>query len=525
MHGRDGVTPKRQFRVYRSSNPLCRPTPKLGGICALPSALPQQDRPHRAIASVASRRDDAIARSAKISRRGVSTMVLAAIGLFAWSKPAVADPFRLLSAASAASARAQTATCGASHSGDIEYLVFWPPLPGTGFFSSGIEDFVGRLGTTGDGRTRQLGIGERIPVWVRVGDEARIVQAIRAGFDRARRTNTAVFFVVDDHNGWDERSDLWNWYDPAKRGYNPQNSRNVEWYNWEGLANRRRYISPEGRPSQSPHICYNSPTIQQEIGRLVSQVIGPALREEIDKLRQQGRDYLFAGIMIGAETGIDDYSIVAKAGQIQRPANPEQAQMLTMLRQAATLMDEDRAPRDRLGYCALTNAGYSRANPPADINRALADINRWYIAAWGKYFADAGLPCSRIYTHVAASPPQDGNNAPIDIVFNPYSRPGWTTYPLGTLANGFRPLYAELSRHGNPAWGGVEANTAAFARPNSPGWEEYLAWHYNYGAKLVGINVGAADRSVMENLQKGAFGEEAMAAYRKFLQGGRLMAR
>jgi hypothetical protein len=202
--------------------------------------------------------------------------------------------------------------------------------------------------------------------------------------------------------------------------------------------------------------------------------------------------------------------------------DPIQMDVARMIREAAKLMDEDKAPYSRLGYCSLTNAGYSKTNPPTDINRALAEVNRKFIEFWDKQFVDAGLPCSRIYTHVATSSLDDNNNAPIRIVFNPYARPGWTTYAIGALANGFQPLYDELAKHGNPAWGGVEANNPAFAIPNAPSWEKYLAWHYNHGAKLVGINVGAADPSIMSNLSKGAFGDEAMAAYEKFLKGEKL---
>jgi hypothetical protein len=188
-------------------------------------------------------------------------------------------------------------------------------------------------------------------------------------------------------------------------------------------------------------------------------------------------------------------------------------------------MDQDKAPHSRLGYCSLTNAGYSKANQPANFNSALSEINQKFIEFWDKQFSMAGIPCSRIYTHVAAGVPQDeGNNAPISVVFNPYARPGWTTYPTGTLANGFQPLYDALEKHGNPAWAGVEANAAmALAgQPVMPGWETYLGWHYNHGAKLVGINSGATDPSLMSQLGRGAFGDEALAAYRKFLSGQQL---
>ena len=195
------------------------------------------------------------------------------------------------------------------------------------------------------------------------------------------------------------------------------------------------------------------------------------------------------------------------------------------LTQAAILMDEDKAPHRRLGYCSLTNAGYSKSNPPGDINRALAEVNQKFIEFWDKQFVTAGIPCSRIYTHVAAAVHQDDhNNAPIWIVFNPYARPGWTTYPVSTLGNGFQPLYDALEKHGNPAWGGVEANAAMALAGKSvmPGWEEYLGWHYNHGATLVGVNSGATDPSLMSHLSRGALGDEALAAYRKFLRGQKL---
>jgi hypothetical protein len=453
----------------------------------------------------------------EIKMRKFLAVLVVVVGCFAWSNACIAS-----------------GTCSVNDGNDIEYLIFWPPLPGGNLPDvRGIESVAARLGTTGDGKTRQLGVGDGIPVWA--SDESKIRQAINLRFDIAKQTNTAVHFLVDDHIDWSERPDLWNWYDPTRRGYNPDNRKNVEWYDWEGSPNKRRYFTPLGTASQTPHMCYNSPAIQKEIARIISKVVGPALRKEIDTLRQENKEYLFAGITVGAEAGIDDYSMIRNVPKIawlvrtifnavRGDTDPAQEQTEKMLTDAGALMDEDKAPYSRLGYCALTNAGYSQTNPPKDINQALADINQKFIEFWDKQFVGAGIPCSRIYTHVAASPPQDdNNNSPLGIVFNPYARPGWTTYPLGTLANRFQPLYDELAKHGNPAWGGVEANNAGFANPNAPGWEEYLGWHYNHGAKFVGINVGASDQSIMSNLSKGASSDEAMAAYKKFLKGEKLI--
>jgi len=108
-------------------------------------------------------------------------------------------------------------------------------------------------------------------------------------------------------------------------------------------------------------------------------------------------------------------------------------------------------------------------------------------------------------------------NAPIWTAFNKYSRPGWTTYAVGVLGESFKPIYDELEQHGSPAWAGVEANAGI---PGSVvDWETYLAWHYNHGCVLVGVNMGATGKDLPKRLWDSAFGKEAIAAYRKFLTG------
>ena len=60
------------------------------------------------------------------------------------------------------------------------------------------------------------------------------------------------------------------------------------------------------------------------------------------------------------------------------------------------------------------------------------------------------------------------------------------------LGESFKPIYDELEKHGNPPWAGVEANAGI---PGSVvDWETYLAWHYNHGCVLVGVNTGARAR-------------------------------
>ena len=137
------------------------------------------------------------------------------------------------------------------------------------------------------------------------------------------------------------------------------------------------------------------------------------------------------------------------------------------------------------------------------------------VAFWCQQFVEAGIPAEKLYPHVAAPAPIEVMNAPIRTAFNQYSRPGWTTYAVGVLGQGFKPLYDELEKHGNPPWAGVEANAGM---PGSVvDWETYLAWHYNHGCVLVGVNMGATGEDLPRRLWDSAFGKEAIAAYRKFL--------
>jgi len=130
-----------------------------------------------------------------------------------------------------------------------------------------------------------------------------------------------------------------------------------------------------------------------------------------------------------------------------------------------------------------------------------------------------------MYTHIAAGAGVIGSamveftNAPIEIAFNDYSRPGWTTYPVGPLRNDFEALYTELERHGNPHWASTEASPTMgpSVGRNVLTMEEYLARHFDYGATVIVFNTGATSKELSDSLTEGVWGERAVNAYREFL--------
>jgi hypothetical protein len=368
-----------------------------------------------------------------------------------------------------------------------KYLVFWSDPEKAG-------ELAERVGLKGDGKTRLLGFGLPNATFEL---EEQLPGRIRGAFAAARQHDMAVMLHFDFHLHWKNRPDLWNWFDPNKPGYDPNNKDNVEWHGWHGPPNKIRYLNHGVLERLPPHLCFTSKKTRAEVSRIVSKVIGPVLREEVAKLKAGGKQSLFAGVLVGLEPSIDDYS---------KP-DPERTKM----------MKEDGVPAGPLGYRALLDRGFSADRPPADFRKALAKIVQETVAFWCEQFVDAGIPPEKLYPHVAAPAPIEEMNAPIWTAFNKYSRPGWTTYPVGVLGEGFKPIYEELEKHGNPPWAGVEANVGI---PGSiVDWDTYLAWHFNHGCVLVGVNTGATGEELPRRLRDSAFGQEAIVAYRKFLAG------
>jgi hypothetical protein len=381
----------------------------------------------------------------------------------------------------------------AAASGQPKYLLFWSTPEKAG-------ELIDRVGMKGDGKARLLGFGLPNATYEL---EGQLPDRIRSAFAAAREHDMAVMLHFDFHLAWKSRPDLWNWFDPKKPGYDPDNKDNVEWHGWDGPPNKVRYLDHGVLERVAPNMCFTSKKVRAEVTRIVLRVIGPVLREEIARLKAEGKEALFAGVLVGLEPAIDDYS---------RP-NPEVARM----------MKEDGVPATPLGYRALLDRGFGANKPPDDFRKALATIIQETIAFWCEQFVAAGIPPEKLYPHVAAPAPIEMTNAPIWTAFNKSSRPGWTTYPVLLLEDNFKPIYEELEKHGNPAWAGVEANAGM---PGSVvDWETYLAWHYNHGCVLVAVNMGATGEDLPRRLWDSAFGKEAIAAYRKFLSGQPLVER
>lgn len=363
------------------------------------------------------------------------------------------------------------------------------------------REIVTHIGMTGDGKRAQLGFNILIAPFMM--SEQDMPEIIRSAFRVARERNMALHIAIESHYHWENRPDLWNWFDPKSPGYNLNNKNNVEWMDWNGTPHPARYLNWGVPVKLPPHMCYTSPKVRAEVERLVKQVIAPTVKTELDALKRSDKAHLFSGIIVTSEPSLDNYTNIDRIDE-----------------KLARLMDKGKAPKTKLGYCALNHLGYSESKPPKDMERTLAEINRDWAELWAGQFVVAGIPSRYLYTHVAGAtgmvgePGAELTNAPLWIAFNKYARPGFTTYPVGKLASGFDDIYAEVARNGNLPWGGVETTLLNPAIS----WKEHLSRHFDHGAAMVNI-LGFYEGAEIVALGKkdGPRGESALAAFRAFL--------
>jgi hypothetical protein len=350
-----------------------------------------------------------------------------------------------------------------------------------------IQDAIGPVTLAPD---RRLGFMIQLSAWRQPQEVIELW--LDAAFAAARVHDLAVQISIESHYFWETRSDLYS---------DPQN---VEWIDWDGTPHPARYLDWGAPERLAPHICYESAAIVAEVSRIGTDVIGAAMRTQLDGLGADGRADLFAGVTLTSEPALDDYAALDPTSAL------------------AQLMDADGAPRVQLGRCSLSRLGYSAEMPPADMDAALAEVNRRWVDRWSCALEDAGVPRELLYTHVAAGAALDEDglaytHAPLSVAFNQCARPGFTTYAVGALGSGLDAVVDAVQAADETAWGGTEGSL--FVPPNGTvDAETYLRWHFDNGATVLVINSGATGE-LGALFDAANFSEEALSAYRSFLAG------
>ena len=317
---------------------------------------------------------------------------------------------------------------------------------------------------------------------------------IRDSFAIALAKNIAVGFHIDDSMFWGRLAYL-------------NTPENIEWLDWNKTPNTGRRLDWSSTPLQvMPQLCINSPAVQAEVTKRAG-LIAETVTQGIATLQAADKSELFAGVIAGWETQ----------------------------------MGRDFATGRYLGYCALTNKGYSAENPPNDTNEARADAMQEFVALWANSLADAGVPERKIFSHTAflaealfnsakfsrpghfpAAYVETVNFTPPRVSFGARYYAGFSTYPQ---FGGLKQIHAERAKNGNPPWASAEGTaldpSAAERGSAGDSMEAYLGNLFNHGAVVVNIfgwGVGNANNPFRRVAENGT----AIEAYKKFFRGERL---
>lgn len=257
-----------------------------------------------------------------------------------------------------------------------------------------------------------------------------IAEKTENAFRLAEKYNIPVWFQMDDVNNQyyaytgPDCMTCDRWYE------NPENVEKLGfgdaplapyWFNWGS------WMSTPAMP------CFNSPGFVSFVQSQLENGFLPVLQKWLDYFEKTNRSYLFAGVSVGWETRIPDYTEIPSGTRDQNGREITEAE------------------RKMTGYRALENMGYTVEKLTAEAKEKgispqrlrfhlLSGVVHDYAEMIAKEIYDIGVQRSKIFTHFVIDTnlfTTDKNfsyNAPpVSSAVNAYSTPGFTNNSNTTL--------------------------------------------------------------------------------------------
>jgi hypothetical protein len=298
---------------------------------------------------------------------------------------------------------------------------------------------------------------------------------VNKAFDIAEKYNVPVYFQLDDCNNYTkefgsgampkfyQNPDWCEWVDFPENGEDWGGQSNGRlpyyWFNWGA------WMHADAFP------CFNSPDFRKFVSSQLNEGFIHPLINRYKRLCDNGKEYLFAGLAVGWETHIPDYSGLKNNLPVNVLANDQ------MPPWEAT----------QLGYHALHNAGYKEYN-----RNILYFIIHEYIEFISKTVNEAGIPRNKIFTHIvgitSAYPNMESTSSPpIWTAVNDYSIPGYTLSPESCPYN-LDVLKAEIRKADkNQKYFGLAEGYSRGVNGSIDDADRYFSSMFGNGALLVSV--------------------------------------
>lgn len=382
----------------------------------------------------------------------------------------------LLSTVHAAGAQARSSATDP----DPDYLVFQMGTENKDY-ETVLPELKAEFGAKPAGSSRYVAFGVALFTLKTPVQELR--RQVTRALDSAEETGLPVLIKLDDMNFTAEYADpsMVEWTAFPKPGEARGPLAKHYWLNWGSWM------------ALPPTPNFESAAFRRDVETRLKEGVLPSILERLAAWKKQNRSYLFAGVVVGWESGMPEYRPLRQASVLPRDEHRK-----------ITMTEEERGAQ--FGYASLYARGWTEQkiqDTATKTGKSVEDVTTEllfkvihdYTSFLAKTVHDAGIPKERIYTHGVAweSVPEErlpgawmrksSRVPPIWVNVNNYSRPGYT---VGAGQFDADRLVKLLKAAGvTDGWGGVEAYVRGVESEAAFGG--YLRQFFQSGARLVDI--------------------------------------
>lgn len=265
----------------------------------------------------------------------------------------------------------------------------------------------------------------------------------------SEETDVPILVNLDGLNWMEARPDLWNWWDPDKPGYNPENRKNVEWTSWDesdAVKISWRNWGSQLRVLPAPNIM--SPAIiaaqLAALDRLIPNIVRWYTALPANK------KHLLGGVKLGHETSIGVNAYYYKNGNRYLERMPDDSSLDPL--ESFNLQAGYNGGLAQLGYAAVKTAGIKQTGriTQDDIHQVV----QHYLAVVCQRTHELGVPKTLIFTHQGGTYPPFDKHMSFAPAVNDYSIPGWSFYSVDPHQAG--DLGDVLDKQEVSSWAAVE---------------------------------------------------------------------
>jgi hypothetical protein len=328
--------------------------------------------------------------------------------------------------------------CSGKSSLPYKYLI----VNGVSAKTESFKEIRDVFGEAGKGKIK-LGIGFIIS-YLRMSPEEAASQ-LKQYLSLSEQFELPVIVQIDGEQWWNNRPDLWNWWDESIPGYNPENRKNVEWTGWTpdsavkiGWRNWGRQL----RVLPMPNLM--SPTYREACHAEMKKLV-PIVMRWWNNL-PKNKKYLLVGIKIGWESaiGVNNWYYPDGNSLLNKPesADPKYGLKTDLL--------PDRGVRS-IGYAAVSTLGLAKSGPLKEEH--ITEVVRLHLEDLCKLSADLGVPRDYLFTHCGG---WSQGETLYTAALNKYCCPGWSFYKYAADPEKDITAMKALKKSDAPYWAAVE---------------------------------------------------------------------